>query len=150
VGALKLVCPNVRRYKLLMLNYLQMFGSFRQPKQMYNRISNVQLLPSAPTCHNTMLCAVFLSSDNASSGEKLSKKGRPKMSKNCPTKRQIKFSKVARCRKKLSNEATKLILKSPPKLQKNCPTKQQNKLNSGAKVYGYFSSYNRNFFPNKQ
>jgi hypothetical protein len=59
VGALKLVRPNVRRYKLLMLNYLQMLGSFRPPKQKYNRIPNVQLLPSAPTCHNTMLAAVL-------------------------------------------------------------------------------------------
>ena len=55
VGALKLVRPNVCRYKLLMLSYLQMFGSFRPPKQKYNRIPRVQLLPSAPTCHNTML-----------------------------------------------------------------------------------------------
>jgi hypothetical protein len=59
VGALKLVRPNVRRYKLLMFNYLQMIGSFRPPKQKYKRITKVQLLPSAPTCHNTMLCVVF-------------------------------------------------------------------------------------------
>jgi hypothetical protein len=32
VGALKHVRPNVCRYKLLMFNYLQMFGSFRPPK----------------------------------------------------------------------------------------------------------------------
>ncbi len=31
VGDLKLVRPNVRRYKLLIFNYLQMFGSFRLP-----------------------------------------------------------------------------------------------------------------------
>jgi hypothetical protein len=55
VGALKLVRPNVFRHKLLMLNYLQMFGSFRPPKQKYKRITKVQLFPSAPTCHNTML-----------------------------------------------------------------------------------------------
>jgi hypothetical protein len=55
VGDLKTFCPNVRRYKLLMLSYLQMIGSFRPPKQKYKRIPNVQLLPSAPTCHNTML-----------------------------------------------------------------------------------------------
>jgi hypothetical protein len=42
VGVLKLVRPNVCRYKLLMLSYLQMFGSFRQPKQKYNKITNVQ------------------------------------------------------------------------------------------------------------
>jgi hypothetical protein len=58
VGALKLVRPNVCRYKLLMFNYLQIFGSFRPLKQKYERIPKVQLLPSAPTCHNTMLCAV--------------------------------------------------------------------------------------------
>jgi hypothetical protein len=28
VGVLKFVCPNVRRYKLLMLSYLQMFNRF--------------------------------------------------------------------------------------------------------------------------
>jgi hypothetical protein len=58
VGALEPVRPNVCRYKLLMFNYLQMLGSFRQPKQKYKRIPKVQLLPSAPTCHNTMLAAV--------------------------------------------------------------------------------------------
>jgi hypothetical protein len=61
VGDLKHVRPNVRRYKLLMFNYLQMFGSFRQPKQKYKRIPNVQSLPSAPTCHNTMLAVVVFS-----------------------------------------------------------------------------------------
>jgi hypothetical protein len=30
---------------------------FRLPKQKYKRISNVQLLPSAPTCHKPMLVA---------------------------------------------------------------------------------------------
>jgi hypothetical protein len=59
VGDLKLVRPNVRRYKLLMFNYLQMLGSFRPPKQKYKSIPKVQLLPSAPTCHNTMLAAVI-------------------------------------------------------------------------------------------
>jgi hypothetical protein len=59
VGALKLVRPNVRPYKLLMFSYLQMLGSFRPPKQKYKRITKVQLLPSAPTCHNTMLAAVL-------------------------------------------------------------------------------------------
>jgi hypothetical protein len=34
--------PNVCRYKLLMFNYLQMFGSFRQPKQKYKNVPNVQ------------------------------------------------------------------------------------------------------------
>jgi hypothetical protein len=57
VGDLKLVRPNVCRVKLLIFNDLQMIGSFRPPKQKYKRIPNVQLLPSAPTCHNTMLSA---------------------------------------------------------------------------------------------
>jgi hypothetical protein len=57
VGVLKLVCPNVCRYKLLMMSYLQMLGSFRPPKQKYNKIPNVQILPSAPTCHKPMLVA---------------------------------------------------------------------------------------------
>jgi hypothetical protein len=48
VGALKLVRPNVRRYKLLMFNYLQMIGSFRPTEQKYKRIPKVQLFPSAP------------------------------------------------------------------------------------------------------
>ena len=61
VGDLKLVRPNVCQYKLLIFNYLQMFGSFRPPKQKYKRITNVQLLPSAPTCHNTMLAEVISS-----------------------------------------------------------------------------------------
>jgi hypothetical protein len=47
LGNLKTFCPNVRRYKLLMLSYLQMFGSFRQTEQKYKIITNVQLLPSA-------------------------------------------------------------------------------------------------------
>jgi hypothetical protein len=55
---LKLVRPNVCRYKLLMFNYLQTLGSFRPPKQKYKKVPKVQLLPSAPTCHNTMLVAV--------------------------------------------------------------------------------------------
>jgi hypothetical protein len=59
VGDLKLVRPNVRRYKLLMFNYLQMLASFRPTEQKYKRITKVQLLPSAPTCHNTMLGAVL-------------------------------------------------------------------------------------------
>jgi hypothetical protein len=59
VGALKLVCPNVRQYKLLMFNYLQMIVSFRPPEQKYKKIPNVQSLPSVPTCHNTMLAEVF-------------------------------------------------------------------------------------------
>jgi hypothetical protein len=54
LGDLKLVRPNVRPYKLLYFNYLQMFGSFRPPKQKYKRIPNVQLLPSAPIA--TILC----------------------------------------------------------------------------------------------
>jgi hypothetical protein len=53
-------CPNVRRYKLLIINYLPMFGSFRPPKQKYKRITKVQLLPSARHDHNTMLGAVFI------------------------------------------------------------------------------------------
>ena len=64
VGDLKLVRPNVCRYKLLMFNYLQMFGSFRPTEQKYKRIPKVQLLPSAPTCHNTMLAAVFIALSN--------------------------------------------------------------------------------------
>ena len=54
---LKLVRPNVRRYKLLMLNYLQMFGSFRQPTTKVQKKFKVQLLPSAHTCHKQMLGA---------------------------------------------------------------------------------------------
>jgi hypothetical protein len=42
LGILKHVCPNVRRYKLQIFNYLQMFGSFRQTEQKYKRITNVQ------------------------------------------------------------------------------------------------------------
>ena len=60
LGNLKPICPNVRRYKLLMFNYLQMFGGFRPTEQKYKRITNVQSLPSAPNCHNTMLAVVFI------------------------------------------------------------------------------------------
>ena len=59
VGDSLLVRLNVCRYKLLTFNYLQLFGGFRPPKQKYNKITNVQLIPSAPTCHNTMLAEVY-------------------------------------------------------------------------------------------
>ena len=53
VGDLELVCPNVRRYKLLMFSYLQMYNRFPvRREQKYKRIPNVQLLPSAPIATN--------------------------------------------------------------------------------------------------
>jgi hypothetical protein len=38
---LKYSCPNVRQYKLLYFNYLQMLGSFRPTEQKYKRIPKV-------------------------------------------------------------------------------------------------------------
>ena len=61
VGDLKLVRPNVFRYKLLMFNYLQMFNRFPSAEtNVQKKLPNVQLLPSAPTCHKPMLAEVRL------------------------------------------------------------------------------------------
>jgi hypothetical protein len=48
VGTLELVRPNVRRYKLLILSYLQMFGSFRLPKQKNSQCSITSVSPHLP------------------------------------------------------------------------------------------------------
>jgi hypothetical protein len=88
LGNLKTFYPNVRLYKLLMLNYLQMLGSFRPPKQMYKRITKVQLLPSAPNCHNTMLAAGKSSSDDVVHGQISVHTKSSKNAKSCPTKHQ--------------------------------------------------------------
>jgi hypothetical protein len=99
-----------------------------------------------------MLAEVFLSSDDMSSGEKLSAPSRPKLrknvqrsdktklqkssevEKNCPTKRQNKTSKVVRSWEKLSNEATKPNFKSRPKLRKTVQRSDKTKLQKSSEV----------------
>ena len=73
---------------------------FRPPKQKYKRIPNVQLLPSAPTCHKPMLAEVFF------------------VVRWCVFGRKIVRPKSSEVSKKLSNEATKPVLKSRPMSQK--------------------------------
>ena len=91
-----------------------------------------------------MLCAVFFLVRWCVHRRKTVCLRSSESAKTCPTKRQNQFLKVVRCRKKLSNEATKSILKSRLKPQetvqqsdktnsqkssavvKNCSTKRQN------------------------
>jgi hypothetical protein len=48
VGALKLIRPNVCRVKLLMLNYLQMLGSFRPPTTKVQKNSQSSITSVSP------------------------------------------------------------------------------------------------------
>jgi hypothetical protein len=48
VGDLKLVRPNVCRYKLLMLSYLQMIGSFRLPTTKVQKNSQSSITSVSP------------------------------------------------------------------------------------------------------
>ena len=105
LGNLKTSRPNVRRYKLLMFNYLQMFGSFRPPKQKYKRIPKVQSLPSAPIA--TILCwwQCFLSSNDVSMSEKLSVQSRLNMQKVV----QGQQNQVFKSRPKLRSNSPRII-----------------------------------------
>ena len=63
VGHLKLLCPNVRRYKLLLFNYLQKFSWFPSAETKVQKDSQSSITYVRPTCHKPMLAAGFLSVD---------------------------------------------------------------------------------------
>ena len=57
VGNLKLLCPNVRRYKNLLLNYLQKFSMFPSAETKVQNNSKCSITYVRPTCHKPMLAA---------------------------------------------------------------------------------------------
>ena len=62
LGDLKLVCPNVRRYKLLMFNYLQKFNRFPSAETKVQKNYQSSITSVRPNCHKPMLAVGFLSS----------------------------------------------------------------------------------------
>ena len=62
LGNLKTFCPNVRRYKLLYFNYLQMIGQFPSAETKVQTNYRSSITSVRPNCHNTMLAAVNFSS----------------------------------------------------------------------------------------
>ena len=59
VGHLKLCCPNVRRYKLLLVNYLQMFSWFPSAETKVQKNYQCSITSVSPTCHKPMLAVVL-------------------------------------------------------------------------------------------
>ena len=59
VGHLKRLCPNVRRYKLLILNYLLMFKRFPSAETKVQKNYCCSITFVRPTCHKPMLCVVI-------------------------------------------------------------------------------------------
>ncbi len=59
VGNLKHLCPNVRRYKLLMFNYLQMFSRFPSAETKVQKNYQSSITSVSPNCHKPMLGAVI-------------------------------------------------------------------------------------------
>ena len=60
VGNLKRCCPNVRRYKLLILSYLPMFKTFPSAETKVQKNYWCSITSVRPTCHKPMLAAGFL------------------------------------------------------------------------------------------
>ncbi len=58
VGHLKHVRPNVRRYKLLLFNYLQKFSRFPSAETKVQKNFQCSITYVSPTCHKPMLGAV--------------------------------------------------------------------------------------------
>ena len=60
VGHLKRCCPNVRRHKLLILSYLQMFKRFPSAETKVQNNYRCSITYVRPTCHKPMLAVVFI------------------------------------------------------------------------------------------
>ena len=102
VGHLKRLCPNVRRYKLLILNYLQMFKkvsvSRNKSTKGFPKFNNFRQ-PHLPQTH--VDGSVFLS-DELSVGENVTILKVVPSRKKTIYVQQNQILKVARCCKKLS------------------------------------------------
>ena len=133
LGDLELVRPNVRRVKLLLFNYLQMFGSFRQPTTNVQKNSQSPITSVRPNCHKPMLSAGKLSSDDVSTSKKLQVKSRPKLQKKCPRATKSNFKKSSKIAKKCP-WATKLNFKKSSKAAKSCPRAKNQILKSRPKL----------------
>ena len=59
LGVLKTYRPNVSPYKLLIFNYLLVFGCVPSAETRLECITDVELIPSAPNLANTMLSDAF-------------------------------------------------------------------------------------------
>ena len=119
-------CPTKRQNQFLKV--------VRCCKKLSNKTTK-PILKSRPMLHKTVQRNDKINSQKSSDVAKtVQRSDKPifkksfDVAKNCPMKRQNQFSKVVRCRKKLSNETTKPILKSHSMSYKT--VQRSNKINS--------------------